>query len=319
MTKDAWVFPYTLQYVDTTSYWYQLINLWKYGMGWALGLAVTMASLGILGLLGWGLLKKPTKHKIPLNLTSLLMLVIYTGSYFWVVGKFEVKFMRYMLPTYPVLMVFLVGALAWWFNWLKRLRVTFAKAALKLTALTILIPTGLWALAFLQIYQLPNTRIQASQWMAQKFPSGIKLGIEHWDDSLPVPPWHEGVVHMTLPLYERDTEAKWHDMAKKLTEVDAIVLASNRLYIPLTRLADYFPQTNRYYQLLFTEQLGFVKAVEFTVSPRLGPLVINDQAADESFTVYDHPKVIIFIKQQQLSEAQYYHLVTEETSTFPRQ
>ena len=30
--------------------------------------------------------------------------------------------------------------------------------------------------------------------------------------------------------------------------------------------------------------------------PTIGPLVINDQSAEEAFTFYDHPKVLIFKK-----------------------
>jgi len=33
MTKDAFVFPYTLQYVNTPSYFYQLKNIFLWGLG----------------------------------------------------------------------------------------------------------------------------------------------------------------------------------------------------------------------------------------------------------------------------------------------
>ena len=63
---------------------------------------------------------------------------------------------------------------------------------------------------------------------------------------------------------------------------------------------------NRYYKDLFAERnllgskLRFVKVKEFTAYPmiRVGPfhITIPDDTADESFTVYDHPKVMIFKK-----------------------
>jgi hypothetical protein len=34
----------------------------------------------------------------------------------------------------------------------------------------------------------------------------------------------------------------------------------------------------------------------FQNDPRLGPFSFNDQYAEEAFTVYDHPKVLIFAR-----------------------
>ncbi|HRN71473.1 MAG TPA: hypothetical protein PLS49_09955, partial [Candidatus Woesebacteria bacterium] len=94
---------------------------------------------------------------------------------------------------------------------------------------------------------------------------------------------------------------------EKLQRTDYIIIASNRLYTPLQRLKDCkgntdrcYPKTAEYYQKLFNEKLGFTKVAEFTSYPRipLGPWTfeIIDDTADESFTVYDHPKIMIFRK-----------------------
>ncbi|MBC8447213.1 MAG: hypothetical protein H8D78_05640, partial [Chloroflexi bacterium] len=48
---------------------------------------------------------------------------------------------------------------------------------------------------------------------------------------------------------------------------------------------------------------------EFTTYPRLGPFVFNDDAADESFTVYDHPKPIVFKKVRELSAMEWESLL----------
>jgi hypothetical protein len=59
-----------------------------------------------------------------------------------------------------------------------------------------------------------------------------------------------------------------------------------------------YPLTNQYYKDLFSGQLGFEKIAEFTSYPTI-PFInvqIKDDSADESFTVYDHPKIIIFKK-----------------------
>jgi len=59
-----------------------------------------------------------------------------------------------------------------------------------------------------------------------------------------------------------------------------------------------YPYTQNYYRRLFSGKEGFQKIVEFTSFPKIPSLnlQINDQGADESFTVYDHPRVMVFKK-----------------------
>jgi len=47
---------------------------------------------------------------------------------------------------------------------------------------------------------------------------------------------------------------------------------------------------------MFQGELGFELTAVFQNDPTLGNLKINDQLAEEAFTVYDHPKVLIFEK-----------------------
>ncbi|MHB8484000.1 MAG: hypothetical protein ACYDBV_14985, partial [Nitrospiria bacterium] len=110
----------------------------------------------------------------------------------------------------------------------------------------------------------------------------------------------------TFPLYNQDTPEKWNQINTHLKTVNYILIASNRLYVPLMKLTDCqklaphpcYAQTASYYQKLFTGRLGFHKVAEFSTYPTIPffNLTINDQSADESFTVYDHPKVMIFQK-----------------------
>jgi YYY domain-containing protein len=108
-----------------------------------------------------------------------------------------------------------------------------------------------------------------------------------------------------LPMYEEDTRRKFETIRDTLRDCDYLVLASNRLWRTIPRLSERYPMSTRYYQALFDGELGFEPVYTLTVSPRLGPLVIDDQAADESFTVYDHPRPIIFKKMRQLSDAEW--------------
>lgn len=172
----------------------------------------------------------------------------------------------------------------------------------------VLTACAIWTFAFMSIYTQPNTRIQATNWILQIVPPGSTLAIEHWDDRLPLI-GNEQYQFQELTLYDTpDDEYKWNRMQQKLDTTDYIIIASNRLYTPLQRLVDCdryrscYPITANYYNNLFKENLGFKKVAEFTSYPHLKignwELKMNDDNADESFTVYDHPKIMIFKKNR---------------------
>ena len=296
MTKDAFTFPYTLQYVDTAPYFYHLKNLWLWGMGVGLGSISFLATL-------WYFLRFCQRRR-----KKEIILVVFFLTYFLVVGKFSVKFMRYLLPLYPLFCLF-----SSWF--LEQLRQPLKKTILALVSLGALV----WLMAFLAIYSQPNTRVLASQWINQNIPQGSKLAVEHWDDRVPI--WGN-YQFLEMTMYEPDTSpVKWQKVDQNLQQADYLIIASNRLYAPLQKLASCekypghcYPKTARYYQQLFSGDLGFQKVAEFTSYPRLEirmpalrnfsemwKLEIRDEVADESFTVYDHPKVIIFKNKKKLS------------------
>ena len=147
-----------------------------------------------------------------------------------------------------------------------------------------------------------------------------------WDDALPLNIDQYNVqggifVPLNLELYEPDTPEKRDAMLKILAESDYIVIPSNRAYDAMPRLPLRYPLTLKYYQALFDcncsgdalenraygleppfkSPLGFELVATFESPPSLGFLKFPDQSADESFTVYDHPKVMIFKKLQDFS------------------
>ncbi len=146
-----------------------------------------------------------------------------------------------------------------------------------------------------------------------------------WDDSLPlgVDGYNIGGIYspFNLELYGADTPEKRDRMIEILDQSEYIIVPSNRGYDAMPRLVTRYPLTLRYYQLLFdcdcsgdemekwayaleppfSSPLGFDLIETFVSHPNLGPIQINDQNADESFTVYDHPKVFIFKKSESFS------------------
>jgi len=284
MTKNAFVFPYTLQYVGTLPYWYQIKNIFFWGLG---------PAFGLVSFIGFFLtFKKLIKGLItPGNESSeggQLIILSFFIAYFFTVGCFAIKFMRYCLPLYPILAIFSSSILD-----------NFKKPFINI----IFFINLFWLFAFINIYNAPNTRVSATKWINQNIPEGSTILREHWDDGLPLGYGNYNLVD--LPLYDSDDiHTKWPSIYNHLSSADYLIIASNRLYVPLQKLTDCnnlpqgycYTKTAKYYQDLFSGELGYTKVTEFTSYPSFLGLEINDQSADESFTVYDHPKVMIFKK-----------------------
>lgn len=145
-----------------------------------------------------------------------------------------------------------------------------------------------------------------------------------WDDGLPLrldgyDPY-AGIYprDLTLELYADDTVDKREQMIDLLNRADYIYISSNRQWGTTTRLPERYPLTIAYYRYLlgcppekdilwcyrvaqpgmFTGQLGFELVAVFQSNPKLGGFEVNTQFAEEAFTVYDHPKVLIFKKSE---------------------
>jgi hypothetical protein len=260
--------------------------------------------------------------------------------YFAITGSFRVKYLRYMLPLSPLLALMGARMLGAFGDWL---RGRGWNGGLELAA-----PAGvaafslLYSLAFLNVYSERHPWIQASHWIYEHIPPGESVAVEHWDDPLPFTmkvggQWRGGgeYKHRILELYEEDSSEKLDHLVESLVASDYIVLASNRLYGTIPRLPERYPLTTRYYRMLFGEELGFELINFVAVYPKLLDIVLTDDTfgpsglptpmllanyrpsqialnmgrADESFSVYDHPKVLIFGKARELSRAELYGLL----------
>ncbi|HET6596076.1 MAG TPA: DUF2298 domain-containing protein [Anaerolineales bacterium] len=123
---------------------------------------------------------------------------------------------------------------------------------------------------------------------------------------------------LNLQVYWDDNEEKLNRFLSVLYDTDYILIPTNHQYGQITRLPERYPLTTLYYRELlgcpddkeiiwcyrvaqpgdFEGRLGFDLVAAFETYPRLGSIVINDQAAEEAFTFYDHPKVMIFKKNE---------------------
>ena len=304
MVRGSVDLPYTRQYRNTVPYLYFIEQQVVWGMGWALGLIAVVGSVWALGK-AFLLRAKPGE----------LIVWVWLAPYFGITGAFLAKFNRYMSPVLPFVLLFAAGLVVWLWQLGAKRQLRLAARVPAALLLTVAVGGSLfWSLAYVNgVYANEHTWITASRWVYANAPSGSVILWEGWDDPLPksIPGEPDmnmesrGLRHIDWLPYEEDTLEKQDILRKKLQEADYVIYSSKRIYDSVDQLPERYPMTIRYYELMFGEELGFVHAADFTSPPRLLGRAFPDQDADESWSLYDHPRVSIFVKQRDLSEAEF--------------
>lgn len=276
-----------------------------YHLVWALGLSF---SLPFLYLVFCFLFKKP---KLKFNLIFIIS--------FWIIFLFvfqSLQFshtMRYFLLIYPFLCL-VFSTLLSHFK-IKKSLVIF-----------ILILNVIYSLAFLSIYSRPNSRVLATEWINQNISQNNVISSEYWDDALPL--GYSAYQSESLAFFDPDTDEKWQKINASLDKIDYLIMSSNRLWASISRLPDKYPLTSKFYENLFSGKSYFTLDKQFLSYPGyplpflkscfyFGPanypglkiswfsvdencsfpgIYLRDDTAEEAFTVYDHPQVLIFKK-----------------------
>ena len=370
-------FPYTRQYIDTTPYLYHIRQLAVWGFGAPFG-ALAWASLGYAAVRGLGLRAAVLYAALGAALPAAILIfstsapaVLAAGGiasaaaiaslparkagarldaiilawvvpYFIIMGAFDVKFMRYMLPITPFLALFAAKAAVDVWDAASRLRgraAAAAKTAALIGGAAVLCATAFYALAHVRIYSERHPAVRASEWVIENLPERSLILKEHWEESLPNLYEYDT---REMPMYEADTRGKARALANDLAEADAIAIYSNRLYGTVSRLPERYPLSRAFYELLFSRQLGYEAAAAFTSYPNLlgatfvdetferpdlpeprfrnltgGGVRISMGYADESFTVYDHPKTMIFRNVSRLTADDIFERAIAAAGEFP--
>lgn len=345
MVRGSRDVPYVRQYDGTTPYLYFIEMQLRWGMGPLLGLAsfagfVWAIWRAIRATRNWWRAGRPASalqdymtigaDQFHFSLGEVIVLA-WTIPFFVTTGALYVKFMRYMQPLTPFLMIYAAGMIL-------NIR---ARIARLVVAVILLLITSLYALAFTNMYRQPHPWTMASQWFYENAPAGSFIVSEMWDDRLPDNIEVDGQ-RLTRDIYRLD-DVNWlsgtedQDSLEKLAvnlslvaESDYLALASNRNYGVIPRLEERYPLSSQFYKMLFDGQLGFEVAYVVSRYPNLlGVTLIPDSFRwpgltappsveaylsqgselpmgrfDESFTVYDQPLVIIFQNKDKLSTQQ---------------
>jgi len=301
LVRGAVLVPYTLQYRGTLPYLYPIVQQLVWGMG------------PVLGLLGFGGLAWMVARAARGRLSPAEWVVLaWALPFFAFTGGLYVKFPRYLLPLTPVLAAYAAQMVPGHEHKVHPL------CSLVLFVVSFL-PAALLSLALVGSYGRPHPWVAASEWIRAHLPSGSVIAVEEWDHPLPLDA--EGYTLRVLPVFEPEGEEKEREMASVLAEADAVVVASRRGYGALARWPDRFPTTLSHYRALFAGERGFVAVGCWGRWPSLAGLSLADDPfgaaglplphpdcrpggvwlrlprLDESFVVYDHPEVVVFVAQ----------------------
>jgi hypothetical protein len=284
---ETW-FPPAIQWIPTKPWIFPLFNLSLYGIG------IPHAFFFIVGLLAYiayAIAQK--KHRLLMGVIVLWLMLffVYQGAQF-------VKAMRYFLIMLPLLSLVSGLGVAAMFSRLKRNSKLAIWSLSAIFSLSLLV----WPLLFLSVYTHPNTRVEASEWIHENLASSAVVN-ESWDDPLPllIPQTTKSFPGEMMPVFDPESPQKWRVINVMLESADYYLLTSNRAWGSISKVPEKYPETAEFYRRLFAEEMGFVKVAEFTSRPSLHylgiPFELYDDDADETFTVYDHPKVIIMAKK----------------------
>jgi hypothetical protein len=245
------------------------------------------------------------------SLVWILLIYFYQGSQFS-------HTMRYFLFIYPFICL-LAGL------YLSKL---YWKVITAIIVLQFFIILG-----FLTIYSHPHSRVQASDWIYNNIPAKSVITNEYWDDPLPLNltgNYSNIYSEVTLHPYDSDSPEKLQTLLFQANSADYLIMSSNRLWASIPKVPQLYPLTAKFYRDLFNQKLGFnlVKTVYsypgfslpflkncYLFGPTDYPgsqnswfmvdktcpypgIYLRDDTAEEAFTVYDHPQILIFQKEK---------------------
>ncbi len=215
-----------------------------------------------------------------------------------------VKSIRYTIYLYPYFAILGAMGIESVLKFLKNYLIRFPFHVIRYTLYVSLLA---WPFLFITIYFHSHTRVAASKWIYQNLPpGGIILG-EHWDDPLPLQInyyLNQPYQIELLPIFDFDTKEKWVKMTELLNKGDYYVLSSNRGWGSISTVPERYPLMSKFYQALLTNNCQKQKEIAGvcyqkikTFEPYYYQFIhYPDDWIEETFTVYDHPTVMIYKK-----------------------
>lgn len=295
---------YTRQFINTKPIVFQLTKIFPFALG------PTIFFLSLAGLIYsfFLLIKNVILKRVTLKKWELFVFFISFFVFFLYQSFLFCKWTRFMTPIFAFFAIFfslfLQGTAVKISN--KKFLVSFY---LLLVSLAIL-P----GILFSSTYFKKDIRFTASEWIFQNIPSGSRVLSETGNViDIPIlpekfsPPKNYRLSLVSFDFYELDNnERLWDQLLFLLENSDYVFVPSRRIFTNHLRLAEKYPKTSRYYELLFSGELGFMEIKKFSQNP-----LIFDELAEETWSVFDHPTIRIFKKESYLDQEEYAKLFSE--------
>lgn len=274
--------PYTLQFLGTTSPWYQLEQL-----SHAMRLEILVTSLV-------GILLAVKKRAGFAQFVCLCLYILPSLSAF-------TKFPRYFLPAVPLIFVFAGLSL----EYLKtRLRIVLAVVLIGLQAIT--------TISFMLIYLGDHPYLQISKNIKSAF-SGITVGNPVWDDTLPIFGEEVGIKYVNLEFYGAEELENFLKLIDTINKADLVIFPTQRIPLSFARAGERGKNVTRLINLIFEDARSVSPAYFVLVQtsfdpPRILGFKYLDYCKDESLTVYQYPRTFVF---KRIAKLEAEHLTSE--------
>jgi 4-amino-4-deoxy-L-arabinose transferase-like glycosyltransferase len=298
VSKPIW----TAQFADIAHpqlYWFTNL-LW-----WGLGPALEIA--GIVGVF-WLIARRDRRSLVAASFPILYYAAAGLNN--------RAPMLRYIIPLVPAVSA---SAAVMCADWIERGR----QRTLAVAVTIVLVgSTAFYGLAYMNVFRQPDARLAASKWLVQNVPKDTKILVEPSQNTPPMgsyfrqPDFYKDnmrwadraggredrdyydifTIDMYRFLYNQGVsdEARSAYIKSRLALADYIVIDDTFLqfYQHLPESTHRVPK--QYYDDLFAGRLGFAQIQTFKVYPSLFGVTINDDTAELSFRLFDHPRVYIF-------------------------
>ncbi len=275
---------YTRQFENSLPYLFQIKKVFPYANG---------IFIFIFSFIGFYLFLKSYFLNLPRNCwghkSNLLLVLIPSIIYFAYSGQLFIKWSRFVSPLFFIAPFFCLFIF-------QKIKNKF----LTLILLIIMITPGVY---FFSKYFSPDIRINASNWINSNIPADSFV-LSEGGNVVDIPLSNNKLHISNFDFYQLDSNNSFFNkLTNDLTSADYIFIPSRRVF--KNQNNKNYPISQKYYQNLFSENIGFK---EIKIINNQKDLFLNSENAEETWSVFDSPTIRIYKKVINLSPDDYQEL-----------